>query len=239
MDGAQGEEEAKSEAPSHLPQGISLPFPRPFSLSLPPHLFGARPLLRTRIPAWLPAHPPRRALLSGAGSGKAPLDSAAPRAPCAHPLHFTWTRPRRSSGAEWAKDFSPGGTRGFALRNSRLREESFPPRCPAPGPHHTGACVGGSRAEALRPAPPARPRPSSRARSAPFRVGCSVFPELRGPGGSRSGANEAVTAVLAGGTAPPSGGEAACGPKRSNLSPQLGGGREWGVEFWDPAPGGC
>lgn len=103
-DGGQGEEETKSGAGSHLPQDISLPLLRP----LPPFLFP-----RTCSPHALSSGlaPPcglqltlTRALPSGAGAGKAPLDPSVPRAPSRPPsaFHLHWTaRPERGKvGAE-------------------------------------------------------------------------------------------------------------------------------------------
>lgn len=170
----------------HFPQGVSLPFPCPSSPSLPPRLFVAHPLLPTRVPAWPPAHPQSRALLSGAGAGKAPLDPAVPRAPCAHPLHFTWTGPRGPSGDKWAANFSPGRTRGFALRNFRLREESFPPAAPHPGRAARGPataapgpqpCASHPQPARALPAAPAAP-PSAWAVLCSRRSGAQLAPAL-------------------------------------------------------------
>ena len=189
-----------------------LPFLSPTRAPGTPSLSDSHPL-----PRWLPAQPAPLALLSGAGAAILLTHRT-------HPLRLTWTLPRGPSGATWAVNFSPGRTPGFALRNSRLRlrEESFPPRRPAPGRASmgpataTGVGVGG---QAGRPATPSPPGPFQPVPQRPLLRGPVFVPSGLGPGGlGLWGKRRRYSGPCKRGGAPLRRTGRSPGPKRPNLS---------------------
>lgn len=105
-----------------------------------------------------------------------------------------------------AQTFPRTGTRGFALRSSRFLggQRTIPLPC-------TGTCDRSRRCKTSAPSP--RTPFQRGARSASFRVGCSLFSVGWGPVVSGSGAHEALVWAPAGWMAPRSGREAALGPE--------------------------
>lgn len=200
--------DALSEAPGHLAK--------------PTSPFLCRSLLSSTLaPGTRPPSPPSDShppggcqltpLLSDWGAFKAQLDPAIPPThTCTHCVHLLHFKSRAPSTPNWCtvglKLFPGPGLGDLLSEVPDSWEGSVPSRCPALGPA-TGR--GG-----VRPAPPARGRPSSgAARSASFRVGCSLFSVGWGPVVSGSGAHEALVWAPAGWMAPRSGREAALGPE--------------------------